>query len=86
MKEVKSRNSKASKLTVERLRQFDGLSNLSDLEAKQIIESPDQLSRTFCLLVKKLRFILMNKSNAFQLLAKRKTTDSSRQVRENAVI
>jgi len=45
MKEVKSQNSKASKLTIERLRQFDGLSNLPDHEAKQIIESLEQLSK-----------------------------------------
>ena len=45
MKEPKFEKLKGYKLlTVDRLRQFEGLSNLSDEEAKQVIESLEKLS------------------------------------------
>ena len=45
MKEGKlQRPSQNKSLTVERLRQFKGLANLSDEEAKQVIESLEKLS------------------------------------------
>jgi hypothetical protein len=46
MKEAKDQRCNQFKpLTAERLLQFDGLANLSDDEAKRIIESLDQLCR-----------------------------------------
>jgi hypothetical protein len=45
MEKGKAIEGKTRSLTVERLRQFDGLSNLSEQEAKQVIESLDQLSK-----------------------------------------
>jgi hypothetical protein len=45
MQKGKAIEGKTRRLTAERLRQFGGLSNLSDQEAKQVIESLEQLSR-----------------------------------------
>jgi len=45
MGKEKTIEEKPRKLTLERLRQFHAMSNLTDHEAKQVIESLEQLSR-----------------------------------------
>jgi len=56
MKEEKSQRANGYKpLTVERLRQFEGLANLSDEEAKQVIESLEKLSLIIFSYLKKSR-------------------------------
>ncbi len=56
MKEEKAEESRGyKKITVERLREVPGLENLSDQEAKQVIDSLERLSLIFFSYLQKSR-------------------------------